>query len=112
MWFYRKHRSAVDHILVLDTEVRASFTQKKHLGAVFFDIEAAYDTVLRPDILRKLFTYGIRGCMGFFIKNFLSHRSFQVRVGNHLSTRLIQENGVPQGGVLSVALFAIMINDI
>ena len=33
---FRKHRSAVDHILVLDTEVRASFTQKKHLGAVFF----------------------------------------------------------------------------
>ena len=109
---FRKHRSAVDHILVLDTEARASFSQKKHLGAVFFDIEAAYDTVLRPGILRKLFKYGIRGCMGFFIQNFLSHRSFQVRVGHHLSSSFMQENGVPQGGVLSVALFAIMINDI
>ena len=79
---FRKQRTAVDHILVLDTESRASLAQKKHLGALFFDIEAAYDTVVRPVILRKLFKYGIRGCMGFFIQNFLSRRSFRVRVGN------------------------------
>ena len=109
---FRKHRSAVDHILVLDTEARACFIQKKHLGAIFFDIEAAYDTVSRAGILRKLFKLGIRGCMGLFIQNFLSQRSFQVRVGNFFSSSLSQENGVPQGGVLSVALFAIMINDI
>ena len=109
---FRKHRTAVDHILVVDTEARASFAQKKHLGALFFDIEAAYDTVLRPVILRKLFKYGIRGCMGFFIQNFLSRRSFRVRVGNQFSSIFVQENGVPQGGVLSVALFAVVINDI
>ena len=109
---FRKHRSPVDHILALDTEVRACFTERKHLGAVFFDIEAAYDTVLRPSILRKLFKYGIRGRIGLFIKNFLSGRKFRVRVGNHLSSVFIQQNGVPQGGVLSVALFAVAINDI
>ena len=109
---FRKHRSSVDHILALDTEIRTSFIQKKHLGAIFFDIEAAYDTVLRPGILRKLFKYGIRGRMGLFIQNFLSHRTFRVRIGNHLSSSFLQENGVPQGGVLSVALFAVMINDI
>ena len=108
----RKHRTAVDHILVLDTEARASFAQKKHLRALFFDIVAAYDTVLRLVILRKLFKYGIRGCMGFFIHNFLSRRSFRVRVGNQFSSIFVQENGVPQGGVLSVALFAVVINDI
>ena len=109
---FRKHRSSVDHILALDTEVRASFSQKKHLGAIFFDIEAAYDSVSRPGILRKVFKYGIRGRMGLFIQNFLAHRIFRVRIGNHLSSSFMQENGVPQGGVLSVALFAIMINDI
>ena len=109
---FRKHRSAVDDILALDTEVRACFSQKKHLGAVFFDIEAAYDTVLRHSVIRKLFNYGIRGRMGFYIQNFLSHRQFRVRVGNCLSSAFSQENGIPQGGVLSVALFAVMINDI
>ena len=50
--------------------------------------------------------------MGLFIQNFLSHRTFRVRIGNHLSSSFLQENGVPQGGVLSLALFAVMINDI
>ena len=109
---FRKDRSTVDHILALDTEIRACFSQKKHLGAVFFDIEAAYDTVLRHGILEKLFKYGVRGRMGTFIQNYLSHRHFRVRVGNHVSNPYSQENGVPQGGVLSVALFAVMINDI
>ena len=109
---FRKHRSCIDHILALDTEARSSFCQRKHLGAVFFDIEAAYDTVLRQGILRKLHRYGVRGRMGTFIQGFLSHRLFRVRVGNHLSGTFCQENGVPQGGVLSVALFAVMINDI
>ena len=109
---FRKHRSAVDHILALDTEVRACFSQKKHLGAVFFDIEAAYDAVPRHGILRKLFDYGIRGRLGLFIQGSLAHRHFRVRVGNHLSDTSSTENGIPQGGVLSVALFAVMINDV
>ena len=50
--------------------------------------------------------------MGFCIKSFLSSRCFRVRVGNHLSSTFSQENGIPQGGVLSVALFAVAINDI
>ena len=109
---FRRHRSTVDHILALDTEIRASFKQRRHVGAVFFDIEAAYDTTWRLGILRKLLHYGVRGTMGLFLQNFLSDRFFRVRVGNELSERFPQINGVPQGGVLSVVLFAIMINDI
>ena len=109
---FRKHRSAVDHILALDTEIRAGFIKKKHIGAIFFDIEAAYDTVPRDLILRKLHSYGICGRMGLFIKNFLSGRRFRVRVGNTYSSSIIPDKGVPQGGVLSVALFAVLINDI
>ena len=109
---FRKHRSTVDHILALDTEIRASFKQRRHVCAIFFDIEAAYDTTWRLGILRKLFNYGIRGTMGLFLQNFLSNRFFRVRVGSELSERFQQVNGVPQGGVLSVALFAVMINDI
>ena len=81
-------------------------------GPCFFYIEAAYDTTWRLGILLKLHKCGIRGSLGYFINNFLSDRFFRVRVGNQLSERFPQVNGVPQGGVLSVALFAVMINDI
>ena len=62
---FRKHRSSVDHLLALDTEVRACFREKKHLGAVFFDIEAAYDTVPRHRIYQKLFKWH-SGSYGLF----------------------------------------------
>ena len=79
---------------------------------IFFDIEAAYDTTWRFAIIRKLFKYSVRGPLGIFLSNFLSERFFRVGVGNQLSSRFQQEEGVPQGSVLSVALFAVMINDI
>ena len=47
-----------------------------------------------------------------FIKAFVTHRFFQVRVGDTLSERKCQEEGVPQGSVLSVTLFALAINGI
>ena len=47
-----------------------------------------------------------------FIKAFINKRLFKVRVGNSLSEELTQEEGVPQGSVLSVTLFALAINSI
>ena len=109
---FRKSRSTVDHLVTLDTAIRLAFKERRHVGAVFFDLEGAYDTTWRHGILLKAFKYGIRGAMGFFLRNFLQERFFRVRVGNHFSERFLQENGVPQGGVLSVALFALAINDV
>ena len=109
---FRQHRSTVDHLLTLDTSVRVAFEKSRHVGAVFFDIEAAYDTAWRHGILLKLLRHGIKGSMGIFLKNFLSDRHFKVRVGNCLSDDFTQINGVPQGGVLSVPLFGVMVNDI
>ena len=48
--------------------------------------------------------------MGCFIQRFLSHRCFLVRLENYLAGSFSQENGIPQGGVLGVAPFAVMIN--
>ena len=47
-----------------------------------------------------------------FIDNFLSDRNFKVRVGTTLSNLQGQEEGVPQGSILSVTLFSIKINNI
>ncbi|GFT11918.1 probable RNA-directed DNA polymerase from transposon X-element [Trichonephila clavipes] len=66
----------------------------------------------RYGILRDLYAMDIRGNLPVFIKNFLNHRSFQVRLLSFYSNIFIQEQGVPQGSVLSVLLFIIKINSI
>ncbi|GBM39890.1 hypothetical protein AVEN_14871-1, partial [Araneus ventricosus] len=40
---FRKGRSTLDNLLALETDIRLSFLQRKHLVAIFFDIEKAYD---------------------------------------------------------------------
>ena len=59
--------------------------------------------------IRKL---GLRGRLPTFIESFLADCTMQVRVGSTLSDLYEQEQGVPQGGVLSTTLFNIKINDI
>ena len=54
----------------------------------------------------------MRGELPQFIQAFLIRRYFQVKVGNTLSDRRCQEEGVPQGSVLSVTLFALAINGV
>ena len=109
---FRSKRSTVDHLVRLETFVREAFIKKEHLTAVFFDLEKAYDTTWKYGIMRDLSDFGLRGRLPHFIDNFLSNRNFKVRVGTTLSDLQGQEEGVPQGSILSVTLFSIKINNI
>jgi len=46
-----------------------------------------------------------------WIKNFLTNRSYQVKIGDSFSNSFTSENGTPQGSALSPLLFLVMIND-
>ncbi len=109
---FRKKRSTVDHLLDLTQDIQTAFSNRENLYAIFFDLEKAYDKAWRHKILLKLSEIGIKGHLAFFIKNFLTDRSFQVRVLNTYSPEQTIKNGVPQGSVLSTTLFILLIDDI
>ena len=109
---FRSKRSAVDHLVRLETFVREAFIKKKHLTTVFFDLEKAYDTTWKYGIMRDLSDFGLKGRLPHFIDNFLSNRNFNVRVGTTLSDLQGQGEGVPHGSILSVTLFSIKIDNI
>ena len=62
--------------------------------------------------MKDIHKLGLRGRLPTFIESFLADRTMQVRVGSTLADLNDQEQGVPQGGVLSTTLFNIKINDI
>ena len=109
---FRKNRSTLDQLIRLETFIRNAFIRGEHVTVIFFDIEKAFDTTWKKGILQDLHKMGLRGNLPEFISNFLDHRSFQVKVGSELSDHFPQEEGVPQGSILSPILFEIKINSI
>ena len=62
--------------------------------------------------MKDLHDTGLRGRLPNFISNFLSDRSFNVRIRSTLSDTFNQEQGVPQGSILSSTLSNIKIYNI
>ena len=76
----------------------------------FFYLEKAYDTTWRYGILKDRHDLGIKSRLPLSIQSFLEDRTMQVRIGFTLSDLYDQEQGVPQGSILSTTLFNIKIN--
>ena len=103
----RHQRSTNDHLVRLE-----AFIKKEHLVAVCLDLEKAYDTTWKYGIINDLHEIGLKGRLAVFVQNCLSNREFKVRVGSTLSETHNQEQGMPQGSILSVTLFSLKINNI
>ena len=85
--------------------------KKEHIIIIFFDLEKAYDSTWKFGIIKDLYNLKLRGRLPKFIKNFLTGRTFQVHIGSTLSDLKNQE-GVPQGSILSTTLLNIKINNV
>ena len=109
---FRHQRSTNDRLVRLETFIREAFIKKEHLVSVFFDLEKAYDTTWKYGIMKDVHDIGLKGRLPLFLQNFLTDREFKVKVGSTLSELHNQEQGVPQGSILSVTLFSLKINNI
>ena len=66
----------------------------------------------RYGVLCDLHNLNLRGRLPIFIRNFLQNRTFKVRLGNVFSTSFVQEEGYPQGSILSIVLFLVKVNSV
>ena len=113
---FRRGRSAIDNVVhvCLENKIKKTINNKGKINTivVFLDIEQAYDTVVIEGLLSKLKTRGIRGKMFNFLQQYLTNRTYQVRINNQLSETKTLSKGLPQGSILSPLLFNIMMCDI
>lgn len=109
---FRKMRSTTDSLVSFTSDILSAFEAKESVLCVSFDIQKAYDTTWRFHIMRKLYEFGLRGNLPKYIENFLERRIFRTKMNKNLSNVHIQEQGVPQGSVISCLLFSLAINDV
>lgn len=104
---FRVGKGTDSHLAEFENIIAQYLAKGWHVDCAALDLEKAYDRLWRYPILKTLSQWGIAGEMGRYLDSFLQYRSFRVQVGGNLSRKFIQENGVPQGSVLSVTLFLI-----
>lgn len=109
---FRPYRSTIDHLVQLENDICNAMVDKEEITAVFLDLEKAFDRCWKYKILKTLSDWNIKGRIIEFIDKFLSNRQTACQIGNTRSEFLRQENGTPQGSILSPTLFLIAINDI
>lgn len=109
---FRRARSTVDPLIMLEDAVRRAQVNKESVVAVFFDLEKAYDLMWKDGLLIKLHQMGLRGRVHAWVKEFLTDRRIMVRINGVMSKQYITENGIPQGSIISPLLFSLMINGI
>ncbi|GFU41648.1 probable RNA-directed DNA polymerase from transposon X-element [Trichonephila clavipes] len=109
---FRPRLSTSHQLLRVVEYVKTGYKDKKYTGAIFLDIQKAFDRVWHVGLIFKLIKFNTPPPLILIINSFLTNRNFAVRVNDtHSTTRNIKA-GAPQGALLSPTLFNIYINDI
>ncbi|GFU45312.1 RNA-directed DNA polymerase from mobile element jockey [Trichonephila clavipes] len=109
---FRPRLSTSHQLLRVVEYVKTGYKDKKYTGAIFLDIQKAFDRVWHVGLIFKLIKINTPPPLILIINSFLTNRNFAVRVNDtHSTTRSIKA-GAPQGALLSPTLFNIYINDI
>ena len=91
---FRKHHSTNDKLFELTQAVCQAQRLSRRVGAIFLDIEKAFDRVApAPALLLR------------WISSFLRNRTIKVRILGHTSREIAINYGVPQGILISPLLF-------
>ncbi|GBO36806.1 putative RNA-directed DNA polymerase from transposon BS [Araneus ventricosus] len=109
---FRKSLTTTHQLLRVVEYITSGFEKGECTGAVFLDVQKAFDRVWIQGLIHKLIRYKIPPHLLQLLKSYLEERKFAVKIGNSLSEAKIMRAGIPQGGKISPVLYSLYVNDI
>ncbi|XP_065095220.1 uncharacterized protein LOC135717189 [Ochlerotatus camptorhynchus] len=109
---FRQRDGTSTYFATLGEVLKEAKDQGHHAEIVSLDISKAFNRTWTPAGLKKLADWGLKGHILYFVRNFLTDRSFRVSVGNVKSGSFSEETGVPHGSVIAVTLFLVAMNGV
>jgi hypothetical protein len=109
---FRANYSTTDHIFTLNLLINKLRSEKKKLFCSFIDFSAAFDSVWRTGLWKKLQNQGITGKIFTVIQNMYLNIKSCVTQNGESSAMFSSFCGVRQGENLSPILFSLYLNDL
>ncbi|GBM42784.1 RNA-directed DNA polymerase from mobile element jockey, partial [Araneus ventricosus] len=108
---FRKNLSTTHQLLRVTEFIQEGLNNKQKTGAVFLDIQKAFDRVWQDGLIYKLLNYNTPLFLVKIFHSYLSNRKFAVSVNKELSRTKTIKAGVALGSKIGPLLFALYIND-
>ncbi|GBN95212.1 RNA-directed DNA polymerase from mobile element jockey [Araneus ventricosus] len=97
---FRKNLSTTHQLIRVVEFIEEAFNTKQKTGAVFLDIQKAFDRVWQDALIHKLINYNTPNYITKIIQYYLVNRNFMVKVNNEFSDLKRINAGVAQGSKL------------
>ena len=109
---FRSGRSTSTNLLESFNDWILSIEYKHSVTVAYVDFSKAFDSVSHDKLFIRLASYGIRGNLSQWLREYFSARTHQTRVGLSLSAVTKLLSGVVQGSGIGPLLFLTYINEL
>ncbi|GBN83101.1 RNA-directed DNA polymerase from mobile element jockey [Araneus ventricosus] len=109
---FRKSLTTTHQRLRAVEYITSGFEEGECTGAVFLDVQKAFDRVWIQGLIHKLIRHKTPPHLLQLLKSYLEERKFAVKIGNSISEAKIMRSGIPQGGKISPVFYSPYVNDI